>query len=717
MWRHFVLLRGGKMKTNRKTTVAIAATLFALLATTHQLPAQELAQQDSKNHHQYKLIDLGTFGGPQSYVNIPNGYTPVLNDRGTVTGWADTSTPDPYPNFCFNEDCFVSHAFQSRNGVTSDLGVLHGGRSSQANWISANGLIAGISQNGKTDPLFAGFPEFRAVLWKNGRITDLGTLPEGGYESLANAVNSRGQVVGLATNTIPDNFSLFGTTQARAFVWQNGVMQDLGTLGGTDAVAALVNERGQIVGESYTSSARSAYCMNLGFALSTGAFLWEHGTMNNLGSFGGTCTFATDLNNQGQVVGLSTTTGDQFQHAFLWNHGSLNGLPNTLGGNNGAAIALNNAGDVVGWASLPGDQDIHASLWQNDSMTDLGTVDGDPCSLGSSINATGQVIGVSVPACDFSQSRAFLWEDGLIVDLNTLIPPDSTLYLTTPETINDRGEIAGVGLDSNGDEHAFLLIPCGPDDVEACQDFGQDLNASQSKPAPIASPATTATQPNLTPRGMATGSRARLARGFRSPAVGAPAIPHNLTTSGQNTYQIRLNWQEAWGQNQNGFNIYRCQGCSNPRTQGTKIASAGPSVLAYTDGSASNPLVESTTYTYQITAFNGGGESGPSNAASATTNREPAPTNLTSFAFRRGYDDIVRLSWTNNSSDDDSYHIERCAGATCTNFSEIAQTAANAISHTDYFQFAQGLTFRYRVRAHSPGGYSGYSNIRTQTLP
>jgi hypothetical protein len=76
-----------------------------------------------------------------------------------------------------------------------------------------------------------------------------------------------------------------------------------------------------------------------------------------------------------------------------------------------------------------------------------------------------------------------------------------------------------------------------------------------------------------------------------------------------------------------------------------------------------------------------------------------------------------RLSWTNNSSDDDSYHIERCAGVTCTNFSQIGQTGANATTYTDYFQFAQHLTFRYRVRAHSPGGYSGYSNIRTQTLP
>jgi probable HAF family extracellular repeat protein len=435
--------------------------------------SQPVAQNGPALHHHYQLIDLGTFGGPQSYVNFPPNYAPVLNDQSTVAGWADTSTPDPFPNFCFNGDCFVSHAFQSRNGVLppADLGVLPGGSSSQANWISANGLIAGISQNGETDPLFPGFPEFRAVLWTNGQIANLGTLPEGGYESLANAVNSSGQVVGFATNTVPDDFSLFGTTQARAFLWQKGLMQDLGTLGGSDSTALLVNEQGQIVGESYTSSSPSAYCANIGFPLTTGAFLWENGKMTDLGSFGGSCTFASDLNIRGQVIGLSTLPGDTAQHPFLWDHGVLTDL-GTLGGNIGSGVALNDAGDVVGWASLPGDQFIHASLWKNNTMIDLGTVGGDACSQGFSINLTGQVVGVSEPAavsepgCDFSQPRAFLWEGGgPMVDLNALIPPDSTLFLTFPETINDRGEITGRGVPQGCDNvdrcgHAFLLIPC-----------------------------------------------------------------------------------------------------------------------------------------------------------------------------------------------------------------------------------------------------------------
>src|SRR5260370_11041300 len=446
-------------------------------------------------HHHYKLIDIGTLGGPQSYVNFPSNYAPVLNDQSTVAGWADTSTPDPFPNFCFNGDCFVSHAFQSRNGVLppADLGVLPGGSSSQANWISANGLIAGLSQNGETDPLFPGFPEFRAVLWTNGQIANLGTLPEGGYESLANAVNSRGQVVGLATNTIPDDFSLFGTTQTRAFLWQSGLMQDLGTLGGADSVALLSNEQGQIVGESYTSSSPSAYCANIAFPLTTGAFLCENGKMTDLGNFGGSCTFASDLNNRGQVIGLSTLPGDTAQHPFLWDHGVLTDL-GTLGGNNGFGDALNDAGDVVGWASLPGEQALHAFRWKDGTMTDLGTVGGDTCSFGFTINSTEQVVSISVPGCDFSQTRASFWEDGgPMVDLNALNPPNAPLYLTFSETINDRGEIAGSGVDSGGNQHAFLLIPSDENHPGiACSDYSLvDAAPLQGSavPSPPANPA------------------------------------------------------------------------------------------------------------------------------------------------------------------------------------------------------------------------------------
>jgi len=91
------------MKLTTSIWISMTILLVALVS-----PIQTVAQE--RTH--YRLIDLGTFGGPQSYVNIPDGYAPVLNDSGMVAGTADTSTPDPYPSFCFNEDCFVSHGMQ-----------------------------------------------------------------------------------------------------------------------------------------------------------------------------------------------------------------------------------------------------------------------------------------------------------------------------------------------------------------------------------------------------------------------------------------------------------------------------------------------------------------------------------------------------------------------------------------------------------------------------
>ena len=448
------------MKSKAFPGIAVVVLLAALA-----IPAGLAAQGNGAGnslHRRYRLIDLGTFGGPQSYVNIPINYAQVLNDRGTVAGWADTSVPDPYPDFCFDPDCLIANAFRTQDGVKVNLGTLPGGASSQADWISSNGLIAGFSQNGEIDPLVPLFPELRAVLWNNGGILDLGTL-EGGYESIANAVNIRSQVVGFATNTIPDPNSMFGLGyQTRAFVWERGSMRDLGTLGGNDAVALLINERGQIAGISYKDSEPSDACAgaDLG-SLTTGAFLWTNGTMRDLGNFGGTCTFAADLNDRGQVVGGSFLAGDQASHPFLWDGAQLIDL-GTFGGDLGEAIAINEPGDSVGFATYPGNEVVHAALWRQGRLTDLGTLDGDALSVAFDINKQGQVIGVSVPpGGEFDNGRAFLWQaGGPIIDLNSLIPPGSSLRLTQPETINNRGEIAGVGLDAGGNQHAFLLIPC-----------------------------------------------------------------------------------------------------------------------------------------------------------------------------------------------------------------------------------------------------------------
>jgi probable HAF family extracellular repeat protein len=462
---------------SRTLTCITALTLFAALAAPAQLAAQ---------HTRYKLIDMGTFGGPASKVNNGgdgNNLVNVLNNRGELVGWAETPKHDPFDPACLDEACKIIHAFEWQQGIRTDLGTLPKGLSSQANWISANGLVAGLSEYGGTDPLFPGFPETHAVLWQKGRITDLGTLPEGGYESFGNAVNSAGQVVGLATNTVLDAYSMAGPgyfpTESRAFLWQNGVMQDLGTLGGPDALAAFVNEKGQVVGMSYTSSAPNTSCPFL-LPLATGSFIWdEKNGMRDLGTLGGTCVIATGVNDQGVVVG-DNINDQPLERGFLWRDGIIQGLGGSIGGEQTTAEGINQSGQVIGVATLAGEILYHATLWRRVSeITDLGVLEGDMCSFPSSINSKAQVVGASHAGtpleCTFDNTtRAFLWEDGSIFDLNALIPSGASLHLQWAQDINDRGEIAGSGLDASGNLHAFLLIPCAPNNPSDCQEIVAD---------------------------------------------------------------------------------------------------------------------------------------------------------------------------------------------------------------------------------------------------
>jgi len=469
-------------------------TLFAV-ALPAGVAAQDAAQNATAKHHHYKLIDLGTLGGPQSVIYETANR--ALNKGGTVVDNSDTSNFDPNnpqnPSFLYPDgylDPYIQHAVQWSDGKRTDLGALPGGTSSYMQWINDRGMVVGGSTNGVIDPL-TGYPETMATLWNDGKVYNLGTF--GGNESGAYSLSNLGQVVGWASNTIPDAFAWVvfaqGATQAHAALWKNGVIEDLGTLGGPDSSAVFINERGQIAGESLTSFIPNSWT---GYPTQD-PFLWENGQMTDLGTLGGTNGSPYALNNRGQVVGISNLAGDQNWHAFLWERGVLKDL-GTLGGPDifSYATAINEAGEVAGVSAVPGAPVWHPFLWKNGTMYDLGTA-GTPCGYAIGINSPGQVVGASYD-CIFGGYSAFLWEHGSIVDLNTLIPPGSDLHLGQAININDRGEIVGTALLPGGDPqfyskgylHAFLLIPCDENhgDVEGCNYSLVDVAAAPTNLPP-----------------------------------------------------------------------------------------------------------------------------------------------------------------------------------------------------------------------------------------
>jgi probable HAF family extracellular repeat protein len=491
----------------------VAITVLAPLGVVAQLALQQSQQAQPQEHIRYKLVVIGTFGGPNSYPF--DGDAKALSNRGMLTGQADTAIPDPnFANFnpYVGQNPFLQHAFKWQNGKLADLGALPGSNTSNAGWITEGGAVSGLSTRSTLDPL-TGWPEEAAILWtQNGEIIDLGTL--GGYEAQADANNSRGQVAGFSSNNVPDSLPSpicgcipgYGMQQ-RAFLWQNGEMRDLGDLGGPDAVALLINERGQIAGQSYTS-----YNPNPATGIPTiDPFIWESGNMVDVGSFGGTIGGASWLNNRGQVVGFSNLPGDVTMHPYLWDRGLLTDL-GTLGGTFGVANHANDTGQVVGYAATQGDQAVYAFLWEDGVMASLGALDSDRCSTASHINSRELIVGTSSPGCTFNPGDqfGFLWQNGQMINLNVFVPSGVGITLAEPGWISDRGEIAGKGPLANGDVRAFLLVPCGEGE-EGCIDAAT---------APLINRAVTSTRPAARPTGLSDW-RAGGAKRYPSPSTGA----------------------------------------------------------------------------------------------------------------------------------------------------------------------------------------------------
>ena len=333
-------------------------------------------------------------------------------------------------------------------------------------WISG---AAGVGPGGNA-------PE-HAVLYYQGKMMDIGNPGLGG-NSMGYGVNESGVTVGEAEDTATGlsttedfcGFHAFGfsssPTPCVPFVWQNGQTVALPTLGGVNGAATEINSSGVIGGYAETTSMDSGCPVH-----QTRPVVWANGTVQALPTGNDADGGVWAINDVGQMAGASGDCGPlnffasayfNPTHVWLWQNGTAIDLGNLGGDFNNLPHGMNNLGQVVG---MSGEYDAnnnptaHAFLASPGAkMQDLGVVGNDEFSFGFGINDAGEIVGISANA-DFSVVRAFIRQNGKLVDLNTLVTGNNSLYLLTACYVNSKGQITGIGLDSNLEEHAYLATP------------------------------------------------------------------------------------------------------------------------------------------------------------------------------------------------------------------------------------------------------------------
>jgi probable HAF family extracellular repeat protein len=320
----------------------------------------------------------------------------------------------------------------------------------------------------------------QAQIWVGAPLA-LGTL--GGPNSAVQWPDhsTHGEIVGIAetaqANPLGEAWScsaFFPTTTydvCLGFAWQDGVMSALPTLGGYDGYAAGVNNRGQIAGWA-EDTVHDSTC-TAPQVLQFEAVVWgpKLNQITQLKPYGSDPdSAATAINDSGQVVGISgicsvAVGGAGAEHALIWN----NGVPTNLGNLGGQAwntpTAINNHGVVVGFGNTSGDMNAPLNplgfIWtQNSGLQAIPPVASasDTNDIAYDLNEKSQVVGQSFGPNGF---RAFLYENGVSTDLNTLvIGGDPNLSLFLAQGVNDSGEISGTAIDSSsGLFVGFLAVP------------------------------------------------------------------------------------------------------------------------------------------------------------------------------------------------------------------------------------------------------------------
>ena len=291
------------------------------------------------------MVDLGTLGGQNSLVPVANH---TVNERDAVIGNSETSTPDPNgEDLCGLGTFFICLPFVWQEDVLTALPTL-GGNNGNAGGINNRGQIVGTVETPNFDPCSLPFAQqIQAVIWEHGVVQEV-LPPLGGTAAAANAINDNGQVVG-------ESGCVSGNTYA--VIWQHGRAINLGSLGGvTGNLAFDINNKGQVVGQSDLPGDTLHH-----------AFLWQKGVMTDLGSLSDALptSQAIGINNQGQVVGFSQNAAaeDASSVAVLWENGTITDLNTVIPAGSSLflmeATAINDRGEIAGFGRLPNNPDDH----------------------------------------------------------------------------------------------------------------------------------------------------------------------------------------------------------------------------------------------------------------------------------------------------------------------------------------------------------------------
>ena len=293
-----------------------------------------------------------------------------------------------------------------------------------------------VNETGQVTGYSAGINGYsRGFFWDAGVMIDLGTFTA--MAGLPRDINSSGQIVGATA--FPD----------RAWLWHDGVTTFL-----ADGEASAINNQGQIVGAMSTGAGRRA-------------FRWQNGVLTNLGTLGGGYSRANGINEAGQVAGTGAIANGDW-HAFIWDDGVKTDL-GTLGGSGSAANDINEAGHVVGRSWLTGGGWYQAYIYRDGVMANLGALANEGADA-LALNDLDQVVGYSTTW--EGAGHAYIWENGYMTDLNDLLEDPDGWVLEAASDINNAGQIVGAAR-KNGVVHGVQLTPSGRPPL-TCPDFNDN---------------------------------------------------------------------------------------------------------------------------------------------------------------------------------------------------------------------------------------------------